>query len=48
MEQTPRKIEMGVDLVSPALTLPDGISYWIFVIMTIAFGIWVVYLAIKH
>ncbi len=48
MEQVPRKIEMGVDLVSPALTLPDGISYWIFVIMTIAFALWVIYLMFKH
>jgi hypothetical protein len=41
-------MEMGVDLVSPALTNPDLVSFVIFVIMTIAFAAWVVYLARKH
>jgi hypothetical protein len=39
---------MGVNLVSPALTTPDLVSYAIFVIMTVAFAAWVVYLARKH
>jgi hypothetical protein len=41
-------MEMGVDLVPPALTNPDLVSFAIFVIMTIAFAGWVVYLALKH
>ena len=41
-------MEMGVDLVAPALTTPDLVSFVIFVIMTIAFAAWVVYLALKH
>lgn len=41
-------MEMGVDLVAPALTTPDLVSFVIFVIMTIAFAGWVVYLARKH
>lgn len=41
-------MEMGVDLVSPALTNPDLVSFVIFVIMTLAFAAWVVYLALKH
>lgn len=41
-------MDMGVDLVSPALTNPDLVSFVIFVIMTIAFAGWVVYLARKH
>jgi hypothetical protein len=41
-------MDMGVDLVPPALTNPDLVSFVIFVIMTVAFAIWVVYLALKH
>jgi hypothetical protein len=41
-------MEMGVDLVSPALTNPDLLSFAIFLVMTVAFGVWVVYLALKH
>jgi hypothetical protein len=40
--------DMGVDLVPPALTTPDLVSFAIFVIMTVVFAIWVVYLARKH
>lgn len=42
------KMEAGVNLVEVALTVPDGLSFWIFVITTIAFAAWVVYLAFKH
>lgn len=48
MEKVTKAVEMGVNLVSPALTVPDGISYVIFVIMTVAFAAWVVYLVVKH
>lgn len=48
MEQVAKKMEMGVDLVAPALSLPDGISYVIFIVMTVAFAVWVAYLAFKH
>lgn len=41
-------VDMGVDLVAPALTNPDLVSFAIFVIMTLAFAAWVVYLALKH
>jgi hypothetical protein len=41
-------MDMGVDLVPPALTNPDLLSFAIFVVMTIAFVGWVVYLALKH
>jgi hypothetical protein len=41
-------VDMGVDLVPPALTNPDLVSFAIFVIMTLAFAAWVVYLALKH
>jgi hypothetical protein len=41
-------VDMGVNLVPPALTIPDLVSYAIFVIMTVAFAVWVVYLARKH
>jgi hypothetical protein len=41
-------MDMGVDLVPPALTNPDLLSFAIFLIMTIAFAGWVVYLALKH
>jgi hypothetical protein len=41
-------MEMGVDLVRVALTTPDLVSFVIFVIMTVAFAGWVVYLALKH
>jgi hypothetical protein len=43
-----QKMEAGVNLVDVALTVPDGLSFWIFVITTIGFGAWVVYLAFKH
>jgi hypothetical protein len=41
-------VDMGVDMVAPALTNPDLVSFAIFVVMTVAFAIWVVYLALKH
>jgi hypothetical protein len=41
-------MEMGVDLVPPALTTPDLVSFAVFVVMTVAFAAWVVYLGLKH
>jgi hypothetical protein len=29
------------------MTLPEGIAFWIFVVMTVAFFVWVAYLALK-
>jgi len=29
------------------MTLPEGIAFWIFIVMTISFFVWVGYLAFK-
>jgi len=29
------------------MTLPEGIAFWIFIVMTISFCVWVAYLAFK-
>lgn len=29
------------------MTLPEGIAFWIFIVMTISFFVWVAYLALK-
>ena len=31
----------------PSITLPEAIAFWIFVVMTVAFFIWVAYLAAR-
>jgi hypothetical protein len=41
-------MDMGVDMVAPALTNPDLVSFAIFVVVTVLFIGWVVYLALKH
>jgi len=31
----------------PQMTLPEAIAFWIFVVMTVAFFLWVAYLAVR-
>lgn len=35
------------ELSLPSMTLPEAIAFWIFVVMTVAFFIWVAYLAAR-
>jgi hypothetical protein len=30
------------------MTLPEGLAFWIFIVMTVSFFVWVAYLAIKR
>jgi hypothetical protein len=43
-----QKMEDGVDIVGVALTIPDGLSFWVFVLCVIGFSAWLIYLALKH
>ena len=35
------------EIALPAMTIPEAISFWIFVVMTVAFFVWVAYLAAR-
>lgn len=32
----------------PSMTVPEAIAFWIFVVMTVAFFLWVAYLALRR
>lgn len=37
-----------LELSLPSMTVPEAIAFWIFVVMTVAFFLWVAYLALRR
>jgi hypothetical protein len=35
------------EIALPDMTLPEAIAFWIFIVMTVAFFVWVAYLAAR-
>jgi hypothetical protein len=35
------------EITLPEMTIPEAIAFWIFVVMTVVFFLWVAYLAVR-